>query len=131
MIIQCDLGGVTGDLIACARYRIYDLKAKADEEQRTHVLFVIHLTHQAAGAFVGFQGDPWVSYHIDDLSASPENTVSASQAIALSLIELFRGQAGPKEGANDADGEEEECENEEEESPVDHEADAEEEDIES
>ena len=90
-ILQCDLGVVTGDLIACARYRIYDLRAKADAEQRTHVLFIIHLTHQVSGSFVGFQGDPWVSYHVDDLNTSTENTVSASEAMGLSLSELFRG----------------------------------------
>lgn len=96
VIIQCDLGIVTGDLIACARYKIYDLTTKADEEQRTHVLFIIHLTHQGVGSFVGFQGDPWVSYHIDDLNTNIENTVSAGEAIGLSLSQLFRGQTGPE-----------------------------------
>lgn len=110
------MGSVTGDLIACARYRIYDLRAKADEEQRTHVLFIIHLTHQVVGSFVGFQGDPWVSYHIDDLNTSTENTVSAGEAIGLSLSELFRG---PKERDVEAAGEhEEEHEDEEAEERV-------------
>ena len=106
VIIQCDLGSVSGDLIACARYRIHDLRVKADEEQRTHVLFIIHLTHQVAGSFVGFQGDPWVSYHIDDLNTSTENTVSASEAIGLSLSELFRGPTDPDEGPGEASEEE-------------------------
>lgn len=142
MIIQCDLGSVTGDLIACARYRIYDLRAKADAEQRTHVLFIIHLTHQAVGSFIGFQGDPWVSYHIDDLSTNTENTVSASEAIGLSLVELFRGQSGPiannadeeeenkdkKEGSGDK---EEESEDEEEGAGLEHEENVEEEDTET
>jgi hypothetical protein len=101
-ILQCDLGVVTGDLIACARYRIYDLRAKADKVQRTHVLFVIHLTHQVSGSFVGFQGDPWVSYHVDDLNTSTENTVSASEAMGLSLSELFRGPRVPPGNASEA-----------------------------
>lgn len=92
MIIQCDLGSVDGDLIACARNRIYDLKAKADKYQTTHVLFVIHLSHQVVNSsFVGFQGDPWMSSHIDDLNTTTEDTVSASDAFGLSISELFRG----------------------------------------
>ncbi len=92
VILQCDLGNVDGDLIACARYRIYDLTAKADEEQTTHVLFIIHLSHRAVSStFVGFQGDPWMSSHIDDLNTTTDNTVSASDAIGLSISELFRG----------------------------------------
>ena len=92
VIIQCDLGNVDGDLIACARNRIYDLKAKADQQQTTHVLFIIHLSHQVVNSsFVGFQGDPWMSSHIDDLNTSTENTVSASDAHGLSISELFRG----------------------------------------
>ena len=134
VIIQCDLGGVTGDLIACARYRIYDLRAKADEAQRTHVLFIIHLTHQAVGSFIGFQGNPWVSYHIDDLSTSTENTVPASEAIGLSLVELFRGQSGSEESTvfRGAD-EDEERGNEDarEDAGVDHEETAMEEDNEN
>jgi hypothetical protein len=105
-ILQCDLGVVTGDLIACARYRIYDLRAKADKVQRTHVLFVIHLTHQVSGSFVGFQGDPWVSYHVDDLNTSTENTVSASEAMGLSLSELFRGPPVLEGSTSEADDEE-------------------------
>lgn len=95
VIIQCDSGHTNGDLIACARYRIYDLRADVrdmDEQQVTHVLFIIHLPHQViSSSFVGFQGSPWISSHIDDLRPTTDNSVSASEAIGLSISELFFG----------------------------------------
>lgn len=84
---------MNGDLIACARHRIYDLKVKADKEQITHILFVIHLPQQVANSsFVGFQGNPWVSSHIDDLRPTTDKVVSASEAIGLTISELFLGR---------------------------------------
>lgn len=95
MIIQCDSGHTNGDLIACARYRIYDLRADVrdmDEQQVTHILFIIHLPHQVINSsLVGFQGDLWISSHIDDLRPTTDNSVSASEAIGLSISELFFG----------------------------------------
>ena len=92
VIIQCDSGHVNGDLIACARNRIYDLKAKADAEQMTHVLFVIHLPHHmVSSSFVGFQGDPWVSSHVDDLRPTTDNTVLPQDVIGATISELFLG----------------------------------------
>ena len=94
VIIQCDSGHMIGDLIACARYRIYDLRAKADQDQVTHVLFIIHLPHHvASSSFVGFQGDPWISSHIDDLRQTTDNAVSADEAIGLTISELFLGRS--------------------------------------
>ncbi len=92
MIIQCDSGHVNGDLIACARNRIYDLKAKADDCQITHVLFVIHLPHHVvSSSFVGFQGDPWVSSHVDDLRPTADNAVMPHDVIGSTISELFLG----------------------------------------
>ena len=92
VIIQCDSGHLNGDLIACARYRIYDLRAKADDKQTTHLLFIIHLPqHVANSSFVGFQGDPWNSSHIDDLRPTSGSGVSAYEAIGLTISELFLG----------------------------------------
>lgn len=97
VIIQCDSGHLNGDLIACARYRIYDLRAKAEGRNTTHVLFIIHLPHHVANSsFVGFQGDPWISSHIDDLRPTSDTGVSAYEAIGLSISELFLGQSKAK-----------------------------------
>ncbi len=93
VIIQCDSGHLNGDLIACARYRIYDLKARIDEGLTTHVLFVIHLPQQvASSSFVGFQGDPWISAHIDDLRPPSDNTVAPDKASTMTMSELFMGK---------------------------------------
>ena len=100
LIIQCDSGHINGDLIACARYRIYDMRAKAllnkDGESRrnclTHVLFIVHLPVQAVqSSFVGFQGDPWVSCHIDELRTSDEGALTLEGAEGASISELFYG----------------------------------------
>ena len=97
LVIQCDSGHMDGDLIACARYRIYDERAKSlmqnsslRREGNTHVLFIIHLPRQAAtSSFVGFQGDPWISSHIDDLRSPTEATLTLFQAMGASISDLF------------------------------------------
>ncbi len=99
VIIQCDSSHLNGDLIACARYRIYDLRAKTDAMQTTHVLFIIHLPQQvASSSFLGFQGDPWIASHIDDLRPTPDNAISADEAIGLTISELFMGSPQAKSG---------------------------------
>ena len=83
---------MTGDLIACARYHVCELKAKATKELTTHVLFVIHLPRNATNSsFVGFQGDPWVSFHIDDLRPTNDVIASVGDAIGMTMSELFLG----------------------------------------
>ena len=107
LIIQCDSGHINSDLIACARYRIYDMRAKAllnkDGESRrnclTHVLFIVNLPVQAVqSSFVGFQGDPWVSCHIDELRTSDEGALTLEGAEGASISELFYGGPGKRRG---------------------------------
>ena len=98
VIIQCDSGHTNGDLIAYARYCIYELRADVrdkDEHQITHVLFIIRLPHQViSSSYVGFQGSPWISSHIDDLRPTANNSVSASEAIGMTISQLFLGFTG-------------------------------------
>ena len=97
VIIQCHSGHLNGNLIACARHRIYDIRAQSGESNRTHILFIIHLPHQVvSSSFAGFQGDPWISAHIDDLIPTSDNTVAPFNAIGLSISELFIGKLHPK-----------------------------------
>lgn len=95
IVIQCDSGHINGDLIACARYRIYDERVKALEKEGinvVHVLFIINLPHQfSTSTFVGFQGDPWISTHIDDLRAYSQDTIEPQLAISATISELFIG----------------------------------------
>ena len=59
-------------------------------EENTHVLFVIHLPQQSVGSsFVSFQGDPWVSAHIDDLRCMNSDTVTLSEAMNMPISQLF------------------------------------------
>ena len=93
VIIQCDSRHVNGDLIACARNRIYDVRS---EERDTHVVFVIHLPHQAANStFVGFQGDPWISVGIDDLRPTSDSTIMPYGAMGMAISQLFLGHIAP------------------------------------
>ena len=110
VIIQCDSGHLNGDLIACARYQIYDLRTRADIGQIMHVLFIIHLPHQvSSSSFVGFQGEPWISTHIDDLRPTSGDAVAAFEAIGSTISELFLGisftRRRRKEGKKEEDEE--------------------------
>jgi len=98
LVIQCDSGHLNADLIACARYRIYDKRAEAswqnEREGHTHVLFIIHLPRQLLGSlFVGFQGNPWISAHIDNLRPFMHDMITLHEAIGMSISYLFYGKA--------------------------------------
>ncbi len=93
MIIQCDSGDKNSDLIACARYNIWNEYTQSKQEDeapiiqteesivaiqeaalktkndfgKCHIVFIIQLPRVAGGCFVGFQGGKWLSVHIDDL----------------------------------------------------------------
>ncbi len=61
-------------------------------EDVTHILFVIRLPQQEVNSqFVGFQGDPWISMHIDDLRPTSAVTVVPEQALNISISQLFIG----------------------------------------
>ncbi len=112
VIIQCDSGHLNSDLIACARYRVCDeaIRAKAknkiknqscDDKIITHVLFVIRLPQQETKSqFVGFQGDPWISVHIDDLRPTSRATVIPEQALNASISEIFIGKLNTKNSSH-------------------------------
>ena len=92
------MGYVTDDLIACARHRIYDMRASVKREIKdevvigTHVLFTIHLPVQTVqSSLVGFQGDPWISAHIDEIRPTPEGNIPLEIAQGLPISKLFYG----------------------------------------
>ena len=63
----------------------------------THILFLIRLPQQEVRSnFVGFQSDPWISVHIDDLAPTSEGTVVPEQALAAKMSELFKGELEAK-----------------------------------
>jgi len=98
IIIQCDMGCITEDLIACARNRTYDMRAKAirecktDEVVSTHVLFIIYIPVPTFhSSLVGFQGDPWISAHIDEIRPTSDVYLTLDAARNLSLNKFFYG----------------------------------------
>ena len=59
---------------------------------KTHAVFIIHLpVHVAHSTFVGFQGDPWISCHIDELRSSGENAITPEVAQRVTVSQLFYG----------------------------------------
>ena len=87
-----------GDLIACARYKVSDERARLSGMNRglgsTHVLFVIHLPRQSASSsFIGFQGEPWISAHIDELRPRDRNNFDPICAMGRKISQLFLGKS--------------------------------------
>ena len=96
LIIQCDFDHVDGNLIACARYRIYDERAKALLKaggrifHPTHVLFIIHIPiHAIHSSFVGYQGYHWESCHIDELRKNSEGGFNIKDVQEISISGFF------------------------------------------
>ena len=87
------------DLIACARYRVYDdaIEAKVKSEIRgrhsiTHIVFIVRVPQQEVKSqFVGFEGEPWICVHIDELRTTTDSTVLPQQADSAKISELFIG----------------------------------------
>lgn len=96
IVIQCDSGHVNGDLIACARHRICNMRAKArtnDYHSITHVLFIVRLpVHTVNLSFVGFQSEPWISYHIDKLSAGEMGDIGFEYTQKISISKIFHDE---------------------------------------
>lgn len=111
VVVQCEAGHTSGDLIACARYRINDILKKQAEENETtdsvtHVLFIIQLPRKPeSSTFVGFQGDPWVCYHLDELILSDHDNIPLDSPADLRISKLFYD--GPFKSDIDASSSEE------------------------
>ena len=103
LVIQCASGHINGDLIACARYRILEERAKTLEKNMiedrvgaTHVLFIINIPVKAQSlSFVSFQGGVWLCAHIDDFLPNSDIAIKPHEAYAHSVSELFIGQNPP------------------------------------
>ena len=70
------------------------------------MLFIIHLPRQLLGSsFVGFQGDPWISAHIDDLRPTTHDMITLHEAMGMSISHLFYGKlTASKEGREQEEG---------------------------
>ncbi len=89
LIIQCDSGHLNGDLIACARYRVSDIRGK-QTDCRTHVLFIVQLPRKVpSSSFVGFQGNPWICAHVDNLCIDSDSLSVSAALLQAPISELF------------------------------------------
>ncbi len=100
LIIQCDSGHEYGNLIACTRYRIDDMREKAREKTDyngsvTHVIMIVHLPrgvetdNKDAFSFIGYQGGTWISAHIDDIHVTSDNELTLTNAMNTPISQLF------------------------------------------
>lgn len=96
LLIQCDSSYISNDLVACARYRIYDERAHNERKGTVHIVFLVFVPHSNSRArnqdTIGYLGDPWVSAHIDDLRPNNNTTVTPQLALGLSINEVFMGK---------------------------------------
>ena len=61
LLLQCDSGNLSGDLIACARYIIQDEYTQTETpDVIKHVILIVQLPRVATGNFVGFQVNSFV-----------------------------------------------------------------------
>lgn len=87
-MIQCDASLTSGELIACGRHRVYDTYLEETKHTseggrpKVYVMIVIHTPRNSPiTSFIGFQTNPWVSYHIDTLFPSAgEVSIDLSRA---------------------------------------------------
>jgi len=69
------------------------------------VLFIIHLPRQLlSSSFVGFQGDPWISAHIDDLRPTTHDMITLHEAMGMSISHLFYGKLPANKEGREQEG---------------------------
>ncbi|KAK3585575.1 hypothetical protein CHS0354_036762 [Potamilus streckersoni] len=109
LIIQCDSGDTSANLVASARYCILDVHQQMKNRRTApcHVIFIIQLPRIAGGCFTGFQCGLWHSAHIDDLRAQDEEMPSIMEMLGMSVGTLMERAVGAKP-TNTADMEMEE-----------------------
>ncbi|CAG2212297.1 RNF213 [Mytilus edulis] len=91
LIVQCDSGDDSDNLLACARYTIQgELQHANDKTSAIHVVLLIQLPGIASGRFTGFQCGLWRSIHIDDIHSEDENIPSVAEMYAHSVGGLLK-----------------------------------------
>ncbi|XP_072042938.1 E3 ubiquitin-protein ligase rnf213-alpha-like [Amphiura filiformis] len=100
LLVQCEDGHHSNNLIASASYCIQDERTQARERMRlkqaddapcrlAHVVFIIQLSCGGKG-FTGFQGSGvWRSVHIDDIHPAQLNRPEVSSLTGVDILNLF------------------------------------------
>ncbi|KAK3585576.1 hypothetical protein CHS0354_036763 [Potamilus streckersoni] len=98
LMVQCDSGDTSANLVASARYCILDeyQQLKNSRTAPCHVIFIIQLPRIAGGCFTGFQCGLWHSAHIDDLRAQDEEMPSIMEMLGKSVGTLMERAVSTK-----------------------------------
>ncbi|XP_078381354.1 E3 ubiquitin-protein ligase rnf213-alpha-like isoform X3 [Oculina patagonica] len=101
LIVQCDAGDLSCNLIPCARHLLVEQRTTAEQDflesvghnpsSFVHVVLIVQLPRLVGGCptFTGFQGGRWISVHIDELRP-PTGQIPAIQfMVDRSVSELF------------------------------------------
>lgn len=62
----------------------------ANNHQVTHVLLIVHVSHQNLNTSFGFCGDEWISAHIEVLRPTVNDIVVKLSIVSIS--DIFKGQ---------------------------------------
>ncbi|KAL3881512.1 hypothetical protein ACJMK2_027944 [Sinanodonta woodiana] len=100
LMVQCDSGDTSANLVASAIYCIVDeyQQLKNRRTSPCHVIFIIQLPRIAGGCFTGFQCGLWHSAHIDDLRAQDEEMPSIMEMLGKSVGTLMERAVSTKPG---------------------------------
>jgi hypothetical protein len=96
LIVQCNPGDLTFNLLACARHHLLKQRSNIPEElgkcEPIHIVVIIQLPKMLGGYpnFVGFQGQRWESVHIDELFTPSFYVPSLENVKDQSLSDLFQ-----------------------------------------
>ena len=100
LIVQCDAGDVSGNLIPCARHLLVEQRTIAVEDfanilgydpSSVHIVMIVQLPRVVGGCqtFAGFQGGRWISVHIDELRPPTGQIPAIEFMVDRSVSELF------------------------------------------
>ncbi|XP_056144422.1 E3 ubiquitin-protein ligase rnf213-alpha [Lampris incognitus] len=118
LFIQCDFDedSHSANLIASARYSSINEINKTSQESKggkVFVYFITKLPRMEGGApYVGFQGGPWRSVHIDDLRRSKDIVSDIKALRNLTISQLFEERMNHRESmeADEIEQHDMECE---------------------
>ena len=99
LLVQCDSGDENFNLIAGARHILMEERTNASKMlyllslEDVHIVLITQLPRIAGGCrnFVGFQGEKWMSVHIDELRPPGRHIPSIEQLIDGPISMLFNG----------------------------------------
>ncbi|XP_006822899.2 E3 ubiquitin-protein ligase rnf213-alpha-like [Saccoglossus kowalevskii] len=88
LVLQCASGRHNLKLVPFARFLIQDERRNTGNNY-AHLVLVVQLSRIGGDDFLGFQADPWITTHIDDLRPPTGNSPDMGNLISNSVSDLF------------------------------------------